>query len=256
MNPHVVVDVGNSRMKWGLCTASGVTQLAVLPLDAPQAWADQQAAWQQAPPTDWFAAAVNPKPLERLVQQLRHQGHRVQVLESYRQIPLVIEVEQPDRVGVDRLLNAVAAKAWLPSNQAAVLVDAGSAVTVDWLSSAGAFCGGAIFPGLRLMAQALHAYTARLPLVTVVEAAPTLPGRATVPALVAGIHAAVVGGILYLVERYRTAGDVAKVYLTGGDGPLLQPALEGSLHEMGLALEPWPLMTLEGLRQVALHQPA
>ncbi|MEK7734665.1 MAG: type III pantothenate kinase, partial [Pseudomonadota bacterium] len=51
-----------------------------------------------------------------------------------------------------------------------LLVDAGSAVTVDYVDQDGAFCGGAILPGLRLMAKALHDYTALLPLIEVEDA--------------------------------------------------------------------------------------
>ena len=82
-------------------------------------------------------------------------------------MPLEVELEHPDKVGIDRLLNAVAANRRRQEHVAAILVDAGSAVTVDYLDGNGVFRGGAIFPGFRLMARALHDYTALLPIVDI-----------------------------------------------------------------------------------------
>src|SRR5207244_9869901 len=136
---------------------------------------------------------------DRLADWLRQRGEQVQVLSSAQQVPLPVRVERPESVGIDRLLNAVAASRRLQRGGAAVIVDAGSAVTDDWLDESGAFAGGAIFPGLRLMAAALHDYTALLPQVEVREPNPPLPGASTRAAMEAGIFWAVAGGIRALV---------------------------------------------------------
>src|SRR5205085_11851847 len=94
---------------------------------------------------------------------IRQRGDAVAVLESWRQLPLEVKVEQPERVGIDRLLNFVALRSRTVRAVSMVVIDAGSAVTVDWVDEQGTFRGGAIFPGLRLMAMALHRYTAALP---------------------------------------------------------------------------------------------
>src|SRR5207247_9704552 len=123
------------------------------------------------------------------------QGHAVVLLQRAEQLPLTTRVVEPNRVGIDRLLDAVAAKRRLPAGQPAVLVDAGTAVTVDWLDEAHSFCGGAIFPGLRLMTHSLNDYTAFLPVVTIREPIPALPAPDTMPAIETGIFHAVAGGI-------------------------------------------------------------
>src|SRR6185312_8188631 len=106
-------------------------------------------------------------------------------------LPLRVLVQQLDHVGIDRLLDAVAANSRRPAGVPAIIIDAGSAVTVDLVDEAGAFTGGAILPGLRLMAKALHDYTALLPLVDPPTQAPPLPGTATIPAIESGIFWAV-----------------------------------------------------------------
>src|SRR5262249_58797050 len=83
-------------------------------------------------------------------------------------------------VGIDRLLNAVAVNTRRGKDKPAVIVDAGSAITVDYVDRHGAFQGGVIFPGMGLMARSLDNFTALLPLVEVPESIPAVPGKNTV----------------------------------------------------------------------------
>ena len=162
------------------------------------------------------------------------------MLERATQLPLAVPLAHPEYVGIDRLLNAVAAKRRLPPGRPAVLVDAGSAVTVDWLDEMHAFRGGSIFPGVRLMAKALNDYTALLPLVTVAEPIPPLPAGDTLGAMQAGIFHATVGGIERIVRHLSQAGS-QEVFVTGGDAELLHAALAGPPPIL------WPTQTLEGI---------
>ncbi|MCS6977865.1 MAG: type III pantothenate kinase [Gemmatales bacterium] len=250
-----VADVGNSRMKWGRCGPRRVEQVAALPLDDSAAWEKTWQSWQPTANDVWMLAGVNPTPLDRLAGWLTERRQQIRFWPGPEALPIRVNVEAPHRVGVDRLLNAVAAWKTDPAAVPAVLVDAGSAVTVDLLDGDGIFPGGAIFPGLRLMTLALHEYTARLPLVTLDEPHPPLPGQSTEAAMRAGLHGAVVGGILHLVRRYQMRHPLRVVWLTGGDGEVLRPALEPALIERGLTLRPWPEMTLEGLRLLAEATP-
>jgi type III pantothenate kinase len=251
MSLLLVADIGNSRMKWGRCAADRVIDAVALPLDEPSSWEQQLAAWDLGSNTSWFLAAVNPGPLTQLATFLANRGHPVRTLQDHQGLPLQIDVEQPQQVGLDRLLNAVAFLERPADALPAILVDAGSAVTVDLVDRGPVFRGGAIFPGLRLMVQALHGYTARLPLVSEIAPQPFWPGRSTEAAIRAGIHAAVVGGVCDLVRSWGEQGQRLSVYLTGGDGPLLSAALEPRLTDMGLSTRAFPWMTLEGLRIVA-----
>ncbi len=255
MKPDVVVDVGNSRIKWGLRHPARprIGQHVSLP-DDPAAWLSQRSAWQTAGllPAHplWVLASVQPHRSARLQRWLQEQGDRALQLQFAAQLPLSVGLEKPDHVGIDRLLNAVAALRLLEPGRPAVLVDAGSAVTVDWLDPTHTFRGGAIFPGLRLMAEALHRHTALLPLVTVPVPVPEMPGTATIPAMQAGIFWAVVGGIDRAARRLcRLTQTEPKLFLTGGDAPLL---LDGLAHQQDAALtsmEPvlWREQTLEGI---------
>jgi type III pantothenate kinase len=223
-----VADVGNTRIKWA----------SVEQLDTVCAVLEDESDWERTLPSalgHWTIASVRPGRSQRFAGWLRERGHAVTLIERPGQIPLAVDLEHPERVGVDRLLNALAVCSRLRPGESAALIDAGSAVTVDLLDAMHTFRGGAIFPGLDLMARALHGYTALLPAVSITLPVPRLPGRSTVPALQAGIYAAVVGGIKECLSVY----DASRVFLTGGQAAVLSAALSGA--------EVWPGMTLAGV---------
>jgi type III pantothenate kinase len=135
-------------------------------------------------------------------------------------LPFGMSVEEPMGVGPDRL--CAAAGAWAEGSEEAVIVDAGTAVTVDLLSG-GYFRGGSIFPGLSLLAGALHGGTALLPLIGDLPGAIEPPGRSTADAMMAGITWGLVGAVKELVSRTLPEG--ADLWVTGGGGEFLAPYL-------------------------------
>jgi type III pantothenate kinase len=242
-SPDIVVDVGNSRIKWGRCSSNGVVASAALPYAAPAVWDEQLAHWQLTGPLFWAVTGVQPAERLRLVQWAQQRGDRAQVVDDWHQLPLRVLLQQPQKVGMDRLFDAVAANGRRRSEAAAILIDAGSAVTVDWLDETGAFRGGAILPGFGLMAKALHEHTALLPLIAVPQGTPPLPGTATVTAMEAGVFWAVVGGVQALIGQLSSrTTERPDIFLTGGDGPILHARL-------GSEVQHWPTMTLEGIRR-------
>lgn len=240
MNPNVVVDVGNSHIKWGLCAEGTVRSTCSLPLNEPASWRRQLELWPAARGW-WVVSGVHPNRRDQLIDWLGERGQRVRLLDDPKELPLHVLVARPDYVGVDRLLDAVAANSRRRDDNAAVIIDAGSAVTVDLVDARGAFAGGAILPGLRLMANSLHDYTALLPLLPPPDGPPAVPGTDTPAAMALGIYWAVAGGIRALLHAYmRQIQPEMEVFLTGGDGPRLQAVLpEAHL---------WPEMTLDGIR--------
>jgi type III pantothenate kinase len=246
MKPDVTVDVGNTRIKWGRCTGNQVVASVSLPPEDMRAWQEQVEKWHLHGRQAWAISGVHPARRDCLAEWLRSRGDDVAIIDNRQQILLGIALEHPEQVGIDRLLNAVAAKARGTKGVPAIIADAGSAVTVDWLDETGTFQGGSIFPGIRLMARALHDHTALLPWVELDrEHQPGLPGTSTTSAIEAGIFWTVVGGIQAIVERLASRSVTRPhIYLTGGDAAFLAPALPQ-------AISVWPNMTLEGIRLAA-----
>lgn len=206
-------------------------------------------------------ASVNPSALERLERLLAEMTlPRPHVARLDFQVPIRTDVETPERVGVDRLLGALAAHR--RCNRACIVVDCGTAITVNAVAAAGTFLGGAIFPGLAMMARALAEGTALLPAVSLADAtrgraaapakagrrdraapaAPPVIGKNTEAAMIAGILSGAAGAVLELVRSARSAvGAEARVFLTGGDARRLTGLLPHDCCEVV------PNLVLEGL---------
>ena len=246
MRPDVVVDVGNSRIKWGRVGSDRIVESVSLPPEDPGGWQQQLSQWKITERQKWAIGGVDPARCSILTEWLKRQGHEVLLLDSWRLLGMRLDVEQPDSVGLDRLFDALAATKKC-AHDMAIIVDAGSAVTVDSVSGDGIFRGGAIFPGLGLMSNALHDYTAKLPLVQLDASRPELPGRSTMAAIKAGIFWSIVGGIRAIIEELSLSL-TPRVFITGGDAQVVASA--GRIQG-----EVWPAMTLEGILLAAEKQP-
>jgi type III pantothenate kinase len=172
----------------------------------------------------WLVASVHRAAAERLaaaVADLAAGAHADWPLQhvTYLDVPLLIDVDEPDRVGIDRLLAALAANHLRSPDRGAIVVDLGSGITVDLVDPSGAFVGGAILPGLTMSARALHEHTDALPLVCVdrLAASPTPLGKSTVAAIESGLVWGTVGAVRELISRLSAdLADPPEVFVTGG----------------------------------------
>ncbi len=128
-----------------------------------------------------------------------------------------------ETVGQDRLLCALGA--FDVVKQACVVVDMGTAITVDFVDGQGVFHGGAILPGVSTMLDSLHESTAHLPKLSYRTLDPQScePGKQTDDAMILGVAAAARGAIRYLAERYAQFYEgYPQIIATGGDMGLLE----------------------------------
>jgi type III pantothenate kinase len=147
-------------------------------------------------------------------------------------------VDNPNEVGADRLVNALAAHARYRGPLA--VVDFGTATTFDVVDRNGAYLGGVIAPGINLSLEALHRAAAQLPRVAISRPQAVI-GRSTVPAMQAGIYWGYVGLIEGLAKRIEVElGEPMKLIATGGLAPLFADATTAIEH-----LD--PDLTLDGL---------
>lgn len=153
---------------------------------------------------------------------------------------VVNDYDSPRDVGADRLVNALAA--WKKYGTAALIVDFGTATTVDTITSAGHYLGGAIAPGLQISNDALFAAAARLPRVEL-KAPTQAVGRNTAASLQSGIVFGYAGLVKELIARSlpELPDENVAVLATGGLAELIAPHVPAIQH-----IEPH--LTLEGLR--------
>lgn len=235
----VAVSVGNTRTRAGRFVASRLDDSIVLANGDPGlVEAVRGLVGDRRLP--FVVASVNDPVADRLAGGLRESRAVAGVYRIGRDVPILMRHALPDAstLGQDRLLNAMGA--YERAEQACVVVDAGTAVTVDFVDGEGVFQGGVIAPGLNMGLRALHEQTAALPLVT--YAPPDFAGgpfgRATRDAMLRGVHVSIVGLLHVMVERYAEHyGAYPQVVATGGDAPALfehDPVVEHIVPDLTL----------------------
>ena len=141
-----------------------------------------------------------------------------------------INIDRPEQAGADRLVNAVAAAAW--HNLPAIVIDFGTATTLDLIGPKGAYEGGIIAPGVNLSIEALHMAAARLPRIAVKPWQTDMPvlGTDTISAMESGVFWGYVGLVDGLLERLRNSyGADLPAIATGGLAPLFAHHINGPL---------------------------
>ncbi len=223
----LAVDVGNSNITLGLVRDGRVTgtRRAVTParvtIDEAESLLDRLLGLDGLGLTDVdrvVLATVVPQVGRALAGAVSRRG--LPLLEATAaNVPIPVRVDQPAEVGADRLVNALAAGRLYGTP--AMVLDFGTATTIDAVAADGAFVGGAIAPGLEVGLEALAARTARLPRVEPLRPEHAI-GRDTVSAIRSGAVYGYLGLAAGLLARIRaellagTSGTTVKVILTGG----------------------------------------
>jgi type III pantothenate kinase len=236
----IAVDIGNSRMKVGCIARAATVEGQPGGLPVPEVTADFAiehatgqfdsvglASWCELHARDaqtWLVASVHRGAADRLSTTVTEWSATARVDSCirrlmYRDVSLPIHVDEPERVGIDRLLAAFAANRLRDPDRAAIIVDLGTAITVDLVDETGAFCGGAILPGIATSARALAEHTDALPRVAMdqLENPPDVVGKSTIPAIESGLYWGALGAVRELISQMSAPLKAAPdVFLTGG----------------------------------------
>jgi type III pantothenate kinase len=261
----LAIDIGNSRVKLGLFTEAAATcvataQGATFPIASPllpepaetltgslsDLCAGALRQWLHAigDSRPRVALASVSRPAEAAIASLLD-GFVVQRLAS-ETAPIVLRVEEPTLIGVDRVMAAIAANRLRHEGRPAIVIDVGTAITVDLVAADGALEGGAILPGPTLAARALAEKTDRLPDIQFgdLDESPDAVGRSTEPAIRAGVFWGAVGAIRELIARQRDRlTEAPQVFFTGGAAPSIARLIGGP----DLSVRYVPHLTLAGI---------
>lgn len=234
----LLADVGNGRIKLALASPEALLDRR----ECPTAGLD--AAALRAALDGWsFHRAVLCSVVPAVVPTFREVcGPSLLELRHDTALGIGIRYPQPERIGADRLANAIALAHLYGAP--GIVIDFGTAVTFDILSADRHYVGGVIAPGLRLMTDYLHERTALLPKVELREPDHAI-GRSTEEAILAGAaigYRGMIRGILDALRRELPAGPLQLV-ATGGDAGWITAGLgESVVVDADL--------TLQGLRLV------
>jgi type III pantothenate kinase len=249
----LAVDVGNTNVVFALVDGGEIKARWRIATD-PRRTADEYAVWlHQLLELEGFSrgdiegviiGTVVPRALHNLEVLSEKYFRKTPIVagQGAAAWPLQLDVDEPQNVGADRALNAIAAHAKYPGDL--LIVDFGTATTFDVVSSTGAYTGGIIAPGINLSLDALVSAAAKLPRIAIeAPQGNSVVGRTTQSQMLIGIYWGYVAMLEGLTERIKNELDrPVTVVATGGLATLFDKhtdvfdAIEPDLTIQGLSL--------------------
>ena len=221
---HLVVDIGNTKIK--AAVFEGTALLEKFVLDKIEAKKNFEKIFEKYPLINKSILASVGKDDFELLSLLEKKSSLVTIGRD-SSFPFNNKYATPATLGIDRMVLSAGAVLQYPSVNRLV-IDAGTCITYDFVDSNNNYLGGAISPGLQLRYDAMHNFTAKLPLLY-----PEIPshyiGRSTEQAM----HSGVVNGTLHelegFIEQYNEQYQELTIILTGGDADFLAKRLKNTI---------------------------
>jgi len=239
----LAIDVGNTNIAYGLFNERKLIRVWREPTPTKE-MRDVRCEMRGGNKRDIDAVIISsvvPRLDKVLEKSIRKQLKLKPVFATHKNIGLRIKLKEKAQVGADRLVNAYAVSKLY--GYPAIIVDFGTATTFCAVNSKGEYLGGAIAPGIRLSAEALHFKTAKLPLIDFGMAEQSIGGD-TKSAMLSGLYFGYISLVEGMIARFRKEiGAKARVIATGGYSSLI-----GKKTRIFDIID--PDLTLKGLRIV------
>lgn len=154
-------------------------------------------------------------------------ARNIQVI-THKNIPIErMDYKTPDTLGVDRFL--VANAAYQESGISVIVIDAGSAITIDLMNEEGIYMGGVILPGLRIQKQSVSDYLPELP--EIESMIPKdWPGKSSKECLEWGINGGLQFAVNGFIKQYISMYKDVDLYLTGGDSEVIKSMIHTDIE--------------------------
>lgn len=237
----LVIDIGNSSLKAAVFKENDMVRKA--------GWQDVSAnplppLLAEFPDLEHALLSTVRKDDTGLQALLERAGMKVLVLDERTPLPIRNLYRSPATLGRDRIAAAVGANARYPG-QNILVIDAGTAITIDFVSAGAEFAGGNISPGLSMRFRALHEYTGRLPLLQASDLSFFL-AEDTPGAIRAGVQYGIIFELDEYINRQKKRYPDLRVIMTGGDAKFFDKKLKNSIFVD-------PDLNLVGLQRILHH---
>ncbi len=228
----IAVDIGNTNITIALYLKDEEQFIKSIPGQSHTKLTDcLKSAWQKIPIAKSskdkkrngviVVSSVKPAWTKQIQQIVKDNlGEKVYIIGKNIPLPMDLAVDKPNEVGTDRIVSAAAAYAVV--EDAVVVADFGTAVTIDLVDKKGIFLGGVICPCFEISAQALKENTAQLPKTKITR--PKTPyGRTTAEAINCGLYYSAIGTLEEVIRRYaEKIGRWPQTVLTGGAAKIIK----------------------------------
>ncbi len=235
---NLVIDIGNSAIKAAVFDKTGIV--------VSRHWEDSQngplPAWCDAYPEIRNAILCSVRRDDTGVKgDLEKAGIQVLVLDDQTPLPIANQYRSTSTLGRDRIAAAVGASSLFPGRNLLV-IDAGTAITIDFVTAGNEYLGGNISPGLSMRFRSLHQQTHNLPLIEP-EDISYLLGEDTPGAIRAGVQYGIIFELDEYINRLKIRYPDLQVVMTGGDAMFFDKKLKNSIFVD-------PDLNLRGLQRI------
>ena len=220
----LAVDQGNSLLKLTLFEDGEFREVRRFSSDSVEEALPLIERWNPDCGAFCSVGKIDPRMVESL--RIALDGHLL-ILSRSTGLPLAIDYSTPLTLGLDRVALAVGASK-LFKGESLMVVDAGTAVTLDVVDSTPCFRGGRIAPGLRLRFESLHAHTSALPMLDASGPMP-IAGNSTDTAIRSGVVLGLGDEIVETFRQYNNNFGCVRLVLTGGDAGLLAECINSRI---------------------------
>ena len=230
---NLIIDIGNTQTKYALFQKGEMLEFCISQVSNMTLVKD----WLQKYPSLNAAiiSSVQGKPIEFL-DKLNSKFKTLIFFDHNTPSPLNNLYESKETLGYDRLAACVGANSICP-NTNLLVIDAGTAITFDFVSDANEYLGGTISPGLSMRFKALNSFTKKLPLLKQSDSF-SLIGKNTEGAIISGVQNSILFEVGSYINKLKETHPGTKVFLTGGDSTFIHSKLNYKLlHSNNLLLE-------------------
>lgn len=220
----IVIDIGNTRTKWGLFHGEELEQVVTL---QNKDIAGNHLVFSEYDVHEVIVSSVNDEAEKELM--LDESEYRVLKLSHTIKLPFTLKYASPETLGKDRIAGVAAAQKLFP-NSNVLIIDAGTCITYDFLTKENHYLGGAISPGVQLRLRSMNHYTSKLPLIDWVESErPKSIGNTTITSMLSGVVNGLIGEMKSFVSDYEKQYSDLKVVITGGDSKFFEKELKNGI---------------------------
>jgi len=233
---NVVIDFGNSAAKVGIFDQHTLVQKIVFTEES------ELKKFLQNFSAEHFIISSVSKEAQTILSWTN--AKQKFVLTHTLPVPVKNQYATPDTLGVDRLAAACGAKHIFPDKNCLV-IDAGTCITYEFVDRQGNYRGGAISPGLKMRFEAMHTFTAKLPLVNPVDS-PKFIGDSTETCMQSGAIYGAIDEMGGAISRYGEEFEELQVILCGGDTRFFENKLKAPIFAV-------PELVLSGLNSILIY---
>lgn len=237
---NLVIDIGNTRTKYGVFE-QGQLKTVKTEVAAPQDGELLPALLAQQPA--YISVASVHHPSASLIEKLQAVADTL-VIDHHTPLPIRTAYTTPSTLGIDRVCAAVAGHLQYP-NHPVLVIDMGTCITYDVVTSEGEHIGGGISPGYSMRLHAMHQLTARLPFVDASLPPPHL-GTDTKGSMLFGAFEGTAAELNGIIQLFQHQFADLKVILTGGDQSKFEQRVENPIFAA-------QNLVLEGIHAILQH---